>query len=81
MFEQIYVGDDFEIELIPKVGNHKILIGNIENLDDKFSRLLLFYKQGLMRKGWENYSVINLKFKNQVVCTKNIHQTIKQDNL
>ena len=70
MFEQIYVNENNDIELIPKVGKQEIIIGNIENMEQKFANLKLFYIKGLNRKGWENYTVINLKFQNQVVCTK-----------
>lgn len=69
--EQIYVNDEGEFELVPRVGDHRIIFGNIADMDEKFSKLLIFYKQGLNPTGWwNNYSVINLKFKNQVVCTK-----------
>lgn len=69
--EQIYVNADKEIELVPRVGNHRIILGDVSLLDEKFKKLLIFYKQALNPTGWwNNYSVINLKFKNQVVCTK-----------
>lgn len=68
--EQIYVNNKNEIELIPRVGNQIILIGSSDNLDEKLSNLMRFYKVGPGRTGWDTYSVINLKFKNQVVCTK-----------
>ena len=28
------------------------------------------FEKGILEKGWNNYSHINLKFKNQIVCTK-----------
>jgi len=69
--EQIFVNNEKEIELIPRVGNHRIILGDISYMDEKFKKLLIFYKQGLNPTGWwNNYSVINLKFRNQVVCTK-----------
>lgn len=68
--EQVYVNKDFEFELIPKVGNHKIVLGGIDNLPMKFNKLMVFYKKGLPKTGWNEYSEINLKYKNQIVCTK-----------
>jgi cell division protein FtsQ len=68
--EQIYVNSTQELELIPRIGNHRIIIGDTTNLDDKFKRLMVFYQEGLSKTGWNNYSVINLKFRDQVVCTK-----------
>ncbi|MCB0401598.1 MAG: FtsQ-type POTRA domain-containing protein [Flavobacteriales bacterium] len=68
--EQIYVNKVSDIELVPKVGNHKIVFGGVENLESKFEKLMLFYQKGLSKTGWNEYSEINLKYKNQVVCTK-----------
>jgi len=67
---QVFVNADGEIELIPRVGNHTILIGDATNLQQKMDKLMLFYKNGLSKTGWNEYKVINLKYKNQIVCTK-----------
>jgi cell division protein FtsQ len=68
---QLYVNKDREIELVPLVGNHKIIFGDTVLMDEKFKKLVTFYEQGLVITGWwEKYSVINLKFKNQIVCLK-----------
>jgi cell division protein FtsQ len=76
--EQIYVNEQAEIELIPRIGNHRIILGDASELDEKFKKLMIFYKQGLNKTGWNNYSVINLKYNNQVVCTKIITDTGKK---
>jgi cell division protein FtsQ len=68
--EQIYVDPNGEMELIPRVGNHVILFGNADNIADKFNRLYIFYKKGLNRTGWDRYPVINIKYQQQVVCSK-----------
>lgn len=68
--EQIAVNKVSEFELIPKVGNHKIVFGEITNLEGKFEKLMIFYKKGLAKTGWNEYSEINLKYKSQVVCKK-----------
>lgn len=70
LIEQIYVNKNKEIELIPKIGNQVILFGKIENIEKKFQNLQLFYTQGMEINGWGAYKVINVKFSNQVVCTK-----------
>jgi cell division protein FtsQ len=67
---QIYVNKDNEFELIPRVGPHIILLGKIDDYQEKFHKLEIFYKQGLNNVGWNQYITINLKFKDQVVCTK-----------
>jgi len=68
--KQIYVAPNGDVELTPAVGNHQIILGKIENYKENLEKLRLFYEKGLSKVGWNKYSVINLKFKNQVVCTK-----------
>ena len=68
--EQIYVYPDNDIELIPRVGNHRIMLGTLDEFEEKLANLKLFYEQAIPKVGWEKYSMINLKYKNQIVCTK-----------
>lgn len=68
--EQIYVTKDAEFEMVPKVGRHLILFGDISGMEEKFSKLKVFYAQGMKKSGWTKYNKINLKYKNQVVCEK-----------
>lgn len=67
--EQIYVNKN-EFEMIPKVGTHIIEFGNIDNMENKFLKLKVIYYKGFSNLGWNKYSRVNLKYKNQVVCTK-----------
>lgn len=67
---QIHIEENEDLTLIPRVGYHQIVFGKAENLEEKFSNLKLFYEKGISYKGWNSYSSINLKFKNQIVCTK-----------
>ena len=68
--KQIYVAQNGDIELTPAVGNQNIILGKIEDYKENLEKLRLFYDKGINKVGWNRYSVINLKFKNQVVCTK-----------
>jgi cell division protein FtsQ len=76
---QIYVNQDHELELVPRVGNHRILLGNADSLENKFYNLLVFYKQALPQVGWDRYKLINIKFANQVVGVKS--DNFKKDSL
>jgi len=69
--KQIYVNSDGDVELTPAVGNQQIILGKIEDYKANLEKLRFFYEKGLSKVGWNKYSVINLKYKNQVVCTKN----------
>ena len=68
--EQIYVLPNHEVELIPKVGKHRIVMGTLSDVDKKLSRLMKFYQEGLSEIGWNRYSILNLKYDKQIVCTK-----------
>ena len=59
-----------ELTMYPRVGEHKIILGEAQDLVKKFEKLKIFYRQGLEKVGWGRYSHINLKFDNQVVCIK-----------
>lgn len=68
--EQLYVNNSFEFELIPKVGNHIILLGKLDQYEEKLNSLEILYKRAFQKIGWNKYKVINLKYRNQIVCTK-----------
>jgi cell division protein FtsQ len=67
---QIYVNEQGEYELIPRVGAHHILLGTLDQWETKLRNLELLYRQGFSRYGWNTYQTINLKYTNQVICTK-----------
>tara|TARA_B110000046_G_scaffold90094_1_gene98126 strand:+ start:2571 stop:3368 length:798 start_codon:yes stop_codon:yes gene_type:complete len=69
-FNQFYVNANHEIEIIPRVGDHIVLVGDASNIKKKLNKLRLFYNKGLNKTGWNEYKTINLKYANQVVCSK-----------
>ncbi|CAN5237065.1 cell division protein FtsQ/DivIB [soil metagenome] len=72
---QLYVTQDKQFQMIPRVGDHVINLGDISDLDEKLNKLLIFYRDGLNRTGsWTDYSIIDLQYKNQIVCTKKIKE-------
>jgi cell division protein FtsQ len=68
--DQIYVDNDDEIDLIPRTGNHMIHLGTTENFEGKLRNLEAFYKKVLPVVGWNKYELINLEFKDQIVCRR-----------
>ncbi|RLJ79738.1 cell division protein FtsQ [Pedobacter alluvionis] len=68
--EQIVVDQKNDIELIPRVGNQRIILGNADSLEKKMKNLLLFYKKAMPQVGWDTYRTINIKYTNQIVCEK-----------
>lgn len=71
LVEQIYINNKNEIEIIPKVGDQVIQFGDIDRMDEKFSNLKSFYRSAMNKGGWDKYATICLKYKNQIVCSKN----------
>ena len=68
--EQIHVAANEEIQLVPRVGDHIIVLGRPGNYAHKFGKLQTFYKKALTEVGWERYSHINVDYSDQVVATK-----------
>lgn len=82
--EQINVLSNGGIELVPRVGEHIVYIGQLPNAKDlaeqktqieeyvkfRLDRLEKFYRYGLPKTGWNKYGYINLEFENQIICKK-----------
>ena len=68
--QQIFINDEDEIELSMLVGNQNVLFGNIDNYNEKFRNLEAFYRKAMPVKGWNAYKELNVKYKNQVICTR-----------
>ena len=68
--EQIFVRDDLKIELIPRVGDAVIMLGTLDNYAPKLEKLRKLYKGGFNVIGWNRYKMIDLQYKDQVVCDK-----------
>lgn len=68
--DHIYVTANGQFELTPKNGAHVIEFGDLNQMESKFGKLMTFYQNGLSRFGWNEYRRINVKFSNQVICSK-----------
>jgi cell division protein FtsQ len=69
MVDQVNITASNKFELIPKLGDQIILFGDASNIEKKFDKLKLFYKNVISIKGWKKYSKINLEFENQIVAS------------
>ena len=67
---QVYVKTNGEFELIPRVGSQIILFGSTDGMENKFFKLKTLYHDAFSHMGWNQYEIINLKYNNQVICTK-----------
>lgn len=80
---QVHYNEKKQFELIPTVGNHVIVLGDDSNLEAKFKKLHLFYKEVLAKAGWNLYSVIDVQYKGQIVATRkdNTQKNILYNNI
>ena len=67
-FTQIYVYPDNKIELVPRVGDFVIKMGSLNHYESKLKKLDKFLEVLPKYHSWDKYSVINLEFRDQVVC-------------
>ncbi|HXS55088.1 MAG TPA: hypothetical protein VN726_03125 [Hanamia sp.] len=79
--DQVDITANRTFELIPKLGNQVIRFGNADNYNEKFNKLLAFYKKVQTRTGWNKYSIVDVQFKDQVVGIKRDAKEIKMDSL
>ena len=70
MVGQIYRAKNGDFILYPKIAEHKVILGSLDNLEEKFSYLTIFYKEAIKKIDWTKYESINLKYKGQIICTK-----------
>ena len=58
---------DSELSLFNRIGE-QIEFGKIKNINEKFMKLMMYYKYGNIKN--VEYKKINIKYKNQIVCIK-----------
>ncbi|MFT4153938.1 cell division protein FtsQ/DivIB [Parafilimonas sp.] len=67
---QVNITPQRTYEITPVVGGQLIKIGNGESLDEKFAKLMAFYKQVFSKSGFEKYSMIDVQYEGQVVAVR-----------
>ena len=56
-----------EMMMLTSLGE-QLEFGKVKNVKEKFEKLMLYYEKGNYQN--KEYKVLNLKYKNQIVCTK-----------
>lgn len=67
---QLYVNQDRDIEIVPRVGQQQLILGSADSLAHKLERLEKFYTHILPRVGTEAYTSVNVKYGGQIVCER-----------
>lgn len=70
MFSEVIADANGHFTLIPSIGSQQVLLGSLDNIDTKLHKLKWFYKKAMTSERWEQYTSIDLRFDNQVVCEK-----------
>lgn len=70
MFTQAVMDSNGDITLIPNVGMMRVRVGDGTRLAARLEKLRTFFTQGIPQTDWRRYSAIDLRFDDQVVCTK-----------
>jgi cell division protein FtsQ len=69
---EIIVQDLNNYQIIPVLGNQKILLGDTNNLKSKLENVFAFYKNIENKIGWDKYEVIDARFDNQIVAAPSL---------
>jgi cell division protein FtsQ len=65
---QLDINSQGDIILYPQVTGQLVEFGTSENFEEKFRKLMVFYKEILPQKGWTRYERVNLKYEGQVIA-------------
>ncbi|MFX0557405.1 cell division protein FtsQ/DivIB [Maribacter sp. CXY002] len=60
--------NDYQLKF--RLNQFVVNLGDIDNLEEKFSNFKAFYAKANKDKTLENFAIVSLEFNNQVVCTK-----------
>jgi cell division protein FtsQ len=65
---QMDINADGKISIFPQVTGQKVEFGKPDNIDEKFKKLMIFYKEILPQRGWTKYDRVNLEYEGQVIA-------------
>jgi cell division protein FtsQ len=65
---QLDISRDGKITIYPQVTGQLVEFGKPENIEVKFKKLMIFYKEILPSRGWTKYERVNVEYEGQVVA-------------
>lgn len=65
---QMDVNAGGKISIYPQVTGQKVEFGRAESIEEKFKKLMIFYKEILPQRGWTKYERVNLEYEGQVIA-------------
>ena len=67
---QVNIEPNGTFQMVPTLGDHLVLLGTVDQLEDKLNRLFTFYKKVWLGSGVNAYQYIDCRFNHQVVALK-----------
>jgi cell division protein FtsQ len=74
---QVNIEPNGSFQMVPTLGDHLVLLGTVDQLEDKLNRLFTFYKKVWLGSGVNAYQYIDCRFNHQVVALKKGLQPIQ----
>jgi cell division protein FtsQ len=81
MIDQVDITPQRTFEMIPKIGNTVIAIGDGKDAAEKFVKLKLFYKEVVVKAGWNKYSMVDVQYKGQIVAKRKDRAEVVADSM
>lgn len=68
--QEIHIEENNDVCLYTRVGDQKIIFGELDRFSEKFNKLVTYYENIVPVYGWNAYSEVNLKYLDQIVCKR-----------
>ena len=68
-------------EMVPVLGNQRIILGDTSRIGEKLANLFAFYNKVLNRIGWDKYESLDLRYRDQVVASPSLPYHGPQDKV
>jgi cell division protein FtsQ len=65
---QMHIDARGKVSFLPQVGEHTIEFGEPAQTEEKFKKLMTFYKEVLPVMGWDKYKRVNVEYEDQIIC-------------
>jgi cell division protein FtsQ len=65
---QLDIDSKARVTIFPQIGNERIEFGKADELEKKFKKLRIFYKEIIPQQGWNKYERINLEYAGQIIA-------------
>ncbi|MDX5420767.1 MAG: hypothetical protein LPK07_00460 [Hymenobacteraceae bacterium] len=65
---QMHIDGRGKVSFLPQVGEHTIEFGKPVEVENKFKKLMIFYKEVLPVMGWDRYKRVNVEYEDQIIC-------------